>query len=114
MRKETTEEGFTFPYVRCWKGDCLTTETAKLTDIVKGLELRKTNETVEIESDDRERDRTAQCSDKKDEEKRLRGGRVTAREHIGERTTENMTCRKVTGEKMTVEKEGGTMGQERR
>ena len=32
----------------------------------------------------------------------------------GERTTGNMTCRKVTGEKVTVEKEGGTRGQEMR
>ena len=34
------------------------------------------------------------------------GGRVIARTTNGERTTGNMTCRKVTGEKMTVEKEG--------
>ena len=32
---------------------------------------------------------------------------MTARNTNGERTTENMTCRKVTSEKMTVEKEGG-------
>ena len=31
----------------------------------------------------------------------------------GERTTENITRRKVTGIKVTVETEGGTMGQER-
>ena len=36
-----------------------------------------------------------------------RGGRVIARKPNGERTTENMTCRKVTGEKVIVEKEGG-------
>ncbi len=39
---------------------------------------------------------------------------VIARKINGERTTENMTCRKVRGEKVTVEKEGGTRGQEMR
>ncbi|KAK2190882.1 hypothetical protein NP493_65g01023 [Ridgeia piscesae] len=42
------------------------------------------------------------------------GGRVIARKTNGERTTGNMTCRKATGEKVTVEKEGGTRGQEMR
>ena len=42
------------------------------------------------------------------------GGRVIARTTNGERTTGNMTCRKVTGKKVTVEKEGGTRGQEMR
>ena len=42
------------------------------------------------------------------------GGRVIARTTNGERATGNMTCRKVTGEKVTVEKEGGTRGQEMR
>ena len=42
------------------------------------------------------------------------GGRVIARTTNGERTTGNMTCRKVTREKVTVEKEGGTRGQEMR
>ena len=42
------------------------------------------------------------------------GGRVIARATNGERTTGNMTCRKVTGERVTVEKEGGTRGQEMR
>ena len=37
-----------------------------------------------------------------------RGGRVIARKTNGERTTENMVCRKETVEKVTVEKEGGT------
>ena len=36
-----------------------------------------------------------------------RGGRVIARKTNGEGTTENMTCRKVTGEKVTVLREGG-------
>jgi hypothetical protein len=35
-----------------------------------------------------------------------RGGRGIARKTNGERTTENMACRKVTGEKVTVEEEG--------
>ena len=39
---------------------------------------------------------------------------MIARTTNGERTTENMTCRKVTGEKVTVEKKGGTRGQEMR
>ena len=42
------------------------------------------------------------------------GGRVIARTTNGERSTGNMTCRKVTEEKVTVEKEGGTRGQEMR
>ena len=52
--------------------------------------------------------RKEQCSDKKDEDRRLRGGRASAsaRKTNGERTTENMACRKVTGEKVT-EEEGG-------
>ena len=43
-----------------------------------------------------------------------RGGRVIARKPNGERKTDNMACRKVTGEKVTVEKEGGTCEQEMR
>ena len=31
---ETTEEGFTFQCLGCWKVDCLTAELATLTDIV--------------------------------------------------------------------------------
>ena len=62
-----------------------------------------TKETDGIESDDRERGWKEQCSDKKDEERRLRGGRAIVRKTNGERTTENMTCSKVTGEKVTVE-----------
>ena len=42
------------------------------------------------------------------------GGRVIARTTNRERTTGNMTCGKVTGEKVTVEKEGGTRGQDMR
>ena len=41
-----------------------------------------------------------------------RGGRMIARKTNGERTTENMPCMKETVEKVTVEKEGGTRGQE--
>ena len=78
---ETTEEGFTFHCLGCWKVDCLTAELARLTDIVKRIES---------------------------------GGRVIVRRTNGERTTGNMICGKVTGEKVTVEKEGGTRGQEMR
>ncbi|KAK2149753.1 hypothetical protein NP493_2923g00001 [Ridgeia piscesae] len=74
---ETTEEGFTFQCLGCWKVDCLTAELARLTDIVKGMQS---------------------------------GGRVIARTTNGERTTGNMTCRKVAGEKVTVVKEGGKRG----
>ena len=77
---ETTEEGFTFQCLGCWKVDCLTAELARLADIVKGME---------------------------------NGVRVIARKTNGERTTGNMTRRKVSGEKVTVEKEGGTRGQDR-
>ena len=56
------------------------------------------------------RGRNEQCSDKKDEDRRLRGGRANARKTNGERTRESMACRKVTGEKVTVD-DGGTMGQ---
>ena len=36
---ETTEEGFTFQCLGCWKVDCLTAELARLTDIVKVMEI---------------------------------------------------------------------------
>ena len=39
---------------------------------------------------------------------------MIARTTNGERATGNMTCRKVTGEKVTVEKEGGIRGEEMR
>ena len=110
---ETMKEGFTLQCLECWKVDCLTAEIARLTDIVKGMEMRITKGTGGIESDDMERGRKEQCSDKKDEVRRLGGGRTIARKTNEERTTENVTCRKVTREKVTVE-EGGTMGQERR
>ena len=103
---ETMEEDFTFQCTGCCKVECLTAELARLTDIVKGLEMKIPKETDG-------RGRNEQCSDKKDEDRRLRGGRVSARKTNGERTRESMACRKVTGEKVTVD-EGGTMEQERR
>ena len=103
---ETMEEDFTFQCTGCCKVECLTVELARLTDIVKGLEMKITKETDG-------RGRNEQCSHKKDEDMRLRGGRVSARKTYGERTRESTACRKVTGEKVTVD-EGGTMGQERR
>ena len=39
---------------------------------------------------------------------------MIARKTHGDRTTENMTFRKVKGEKITLEKEGRTMGRESR
>ena len=52
---ETTEEGFTFQCLGCWKVYCLTAELARVTDIVKGMETRMTKETNGIESDGKER-----------------------------------------------------------
>ena len=101
---ETMEEGFTFQCTGCLKVECLTAELARLTDIVKGMEMRITKETDG-------RGRKEQCSDKKGEDSILRGGRACARKANGERTSENMASRKVTGEKVTVD-EGVTMGQE--
>ena len=88
------EEGFTFQCTGCWKVECLTAELARLTGIVKGMEMRIAKETDG-------RGRKEQCSDKKDEDRRLRGGRAraSARKTNGERTTGKMTCRKVTGRK---------------
>ena len=101
---ETMEEDFTFQCTGCLKVECLTAELARLTDIVKGMEMRITKETDG-------RGRKEQCSDKKGEDSILRGGRASARKANGERTSENMACRKVTGEKVTVD-EGVTMGQD--
>ena len=73
--------------------ECLTAELARLTGIVKGMEMRITKETDG-------RGQKEQCSDKKDDDRRLRGVRssASARKTNGERTTETMACRKVTGE----------------
>ena len=62
-------------------------------NIVKGVERRMTQGTDRTGSDDRERGRKEQCSDKKDEKRRARGGRVIIRKTNGRKTTENMTCR---------------------
>ena len=97
---ETMEEDFTFQCTGCCKVECLTVELARLTDIVKGLEMKITKETDG-------RGRNEQCSDKKDEDMRLRGGRVSARKTNGERTRESMACRKVTRDKVTVDEGGG-------
>ena len=88
---ETLEEGFTFQCFMCWKVDCLTAETATLASIVKRMEMRMTKDIDGIDRYDRERGWKEQCSDKKDEERRLRGGRAIAKKTNGERTTENMT-----------------------
>ena len=57
--------------------DCLTTETARLTAVVKGMEMGMTKETSGIESQHRKKDMEEQCNDKKDEERSLTGGKVT-------------------------------------
>ena len=106
VKSETTEEGFTLQCLGCWKVDCLPAEIARLPGIVKGIEMIMTKDTDLMQSDDRERGRKEQRNDKKDEERRLRGGRKSARKTNEERTTENLTCRMVTGEKVTTEKEG--------
>ena len=86
------EEDFTFHCTGCWKVECPTGELVKLAGIVKGVDMRITKETDG-------RGRKEQSIEKKDEDRRLRGGRASARKTTGERTTENMACRKVTGRK---------------
>ena len=49
---KSMEEGFTFQCFGCWKVDYLAAETARLTGIVKGMDMRMTKETGGIESDD--------------------------------------------------------------
>ena len=79
------------------------------------METRITKETDGIESYDREKGQKEQCSDTKDEDRKLRGGRVSARKTNGERTRESTACRKVTGEKVTVDEGGDNgAGEERR
>ena len=63
---EIMEEGFSFHCLQCWKLDCLTVELARLTGIVKGMEVRMTKDMDGLESADRERGRKEQCSDKRD------------------------------------------------
>ena len=46
-----------------------------------------TKESYGIESDGKERGRKEQCSDKTNEERTLRGGRVIGKKTNGERTT---------------------------
>ena len=68
-----------FPVLGVLERGCIAAEIARLTDLVKGVDLRMTKGTDGIESDDREKGRKEQCSEKKDEERRLRGGRVITR-----------------------------------
>ena len=75
---ETMEDDFTFQCKGCYKVECLTAGLARFIGSVKGMEVRMIKETDGTESDDRERGRNQQCSDKKDEERRLRGGRASA------------------------------------
>ena len=78
--------------------DSLTAELARLEEIVKGMETRITKGSDGIESSGKERGQTEQHRDKIGEERSMRAGRAIARKTNGERTTENVTCRKVTGE----------------
>jgi len=64
------EEHFTFQCKCCRKVECLTAEIARLTGIVKGMEMRMIKETDGTESDDRETGRKHQCSERKDEKRR--------------------------------------------
>ena len=59
----------------------ITTEVARVTNIVEGMEMRMIKETDGLESDDREKGGKEQCSDKKDEKRRLGEGKVIAREN---------------------------------
>ena len=90
---ETTDEGFTFQCLGCWKVDCLTAELARLMDIVKGMQsggrviARTTN---------------GERGGKTNGRKEVRGD-VTKRKSI----TRTMTGRKETGKKGTTEKAPG-------
>ena len=124
---ETTEEGFTFQCLGCWKVDCLTAELARLTDIVKGMEsggrviARTTNGerttgnmtcrkvtgekvTVEKEGGTRGKDmREVDATGGKTNGRKEVRVDVTKRKSI----TRTMTGRKETGKKGTTEKAAG-------
>ena len=124
---ETTEEGFTFQCLGCWKVDCLTAELARLTDIVKGMQsggrviARTTNGerttgnmtcrkvtgekvTVEKEGGTRGQDmREVDATGGKTNGRKEVRGDVTKRKSI----TRTMTGRKETGKKGTTEKAAG-------
>ena len=124
---ETTEEGFTFQCLGCWKVDCLTAELARLTDIAKGMQsggrviARTTNgerttgnmtcrkvtgEKVTVEKEGGTRGQEMREVDatggKTNGRKEVRGD-VTKRKSI----TRTMTGRKETGKKGTTEKAAG-------
>ena len=86
----------------------LTAEIGRLTDMVKAMEMRMAKGKNGIESDDMGRGRKEQCSKTEDDEMRLRVGRLITRKTNRETTTENMTWRKVTREKMAVDSDNGT------
>ena len=75
---ETMAEVFTFQCLGCWKMECLRTETASLSDIVKGMEMRMTKEIDGIVQYRAMtwRDRKEQYIAKKDDGVRLREGRL--------------------------------------
>ena len=102
------DNGGRFYFPECWKVECLTAALVSLpvTGIVKGMEMRMTKPTDGIESDDRERGWKEQCSDKKDEERRLKGGRVDCKENKWRKNNRKHDMHEGDREKVTVEKEG--------
>ena len=124
---QTTEEGFTFQCLGCWKVDCLTAELAMLTDIVKGMEsggrviARKTNgerttgnmtcrkvtgEKVTVEKEGGTRGQETREVD-------TTGGKTNGRKEVRvdvtkrKSKTRTMTGRNETGKKGTTEKAAG-------
>ena len=120
---ETTDEGFTFQCLGCWKVDCLTAELARLTDLVKGMEregrtiARKTNgeqptenmpcmkETVEKVTVEKEGGRRGQEMIEVDATGGKTKGRKELRVDMTKRKsiTRKMSGRKDTGKKGTTE-----------
>ena len=66
------EEDVTFQCTGCWKVECFAAELSRLTDIVKGMEMIMAKEMDG-------RGRKEQSSDKKDEDRILRGGMESAK-----------------------------------
>ncbi|KAK2157399.1 hypothetical protein NP493_1880g00017 [Ridgeia piscesae] len=98
---ETTEEGFTFQCLGCWKVDCLTADVARLTDIVKGME-RGGKVIARTTNGDRITGNCCATGGKTNGRKEVRVD-VTKRKSI----TRTMTGRKDTGKKGTTEKAAG-------
>ena len=124
---ETTEEGFTFQCLGCWKVDCLTAELARLTDIVNGdaewregdckdNKWRKNNRKHDMQEGDGEKVTVEKEGGTRGQEMRevdATGGKTNGRKEVrGDVTkrksiTRTMTRRKETGKKGTTEKAAG-------